>query len=115
MKAKNEVTDYSVLVPKTIVEFEQNEDKITLLYPKFKNKFLLKLFPNLSKLFFKISLDRIGSFVWLQIDGIKAVAEISSITEKHFNEEDSIKDRVIKFVMQMSSYKFIIFFKIEEN
>lgn len=105
------------LIPQKKYNFEVNsENLVTILIPKFSNKFLVQhLMPRLRHPYIKIKLDEIGSAVWLEIDGKKTVGEIASILETKFGEKiQPIEERLSKFFAQLNSHHFIKFIN-EEN
>lgn len=102
------------LYPVRQCEYEIKEDKVTVVYDKFKKTFLDKIIKNKSKRVAKIDLDKIGSFVWLRCDGKKNVAEIIQQTEKEFGEnEEKLDQRVELFLTQLVGKKLIRFYTIK--
>lgn len=90
------------------------EGLVMIVFPKFKNRFLKKLIPKNKPQDFKISLDKLGSAVWLEIDGEKRVSEIVEKLEKQIGEEIApAKERISKFLTQLYSYKFIRFLELK--
>lgn len=105
------------LIPIRKFEFEKSDnDMVTILIPKFTNKFLVQhLMPRLKYPYIKIKLDEIGSAVWLEIDGKKSVGEIAENLEARFGEKiQPIEERLSKFLTQLKMHQFIDF-KKEEN
>jgi len=105
------------LIPVRKFEFEKSENElVTILIPKFTNKFLVQyLMPRLKYQFIKIKLDEIGSAVWNEIDGKKKVGEIADILEKKFGEKiQPIEERLSKFFTQLKLHQFIDFIKEEK-
>ncbi|MEJ5304317.1 MAG: PqqD family protein [Ignavibacteria bacterium] len=104
------------LIPIRKFDFEKSENNlITILIPKFTNKFLVRhLMPRLKYPFFKVKLDEIGSAVWLEIDGKKKVGEIAQILEEKFGAKiQPIEERLSKFFTQLKFHQFIDFKKEE--
>lgn len=98
------------LIPEQKVKFEELDNgKITLLKPKFKNKFLVKYFqPNIKQPNYKIKLDRFGSFVWKQCDGKNTVEQIGNLLKEKFHDEiEPVYDRLAIFIQSMASNGFI--------
>ncbi|MGB9697359.1 MAG: PqqD family protein [Ignavibacteria bacterium] len=92
-----------------------DEGLVMIVFPKFRNRFLKKLIPKNKPQDFKISLDRLGSAVWFEIDGKKKVAEIVEKLEKQIGEEISpAAERISKFLTQLYSYKFIRFVELKK-
>jgi len=98
------------LIPVKIIKAKKNEDgKITILKPKFKNKFMLKyVVPKLNNPNFKVNLDEFGSFVWEQIDGNLTVDEIGNKLRENFKEDvEPVYERLSLFIQSIERYKFI--------
>lgn len=92
-----------------------DEGLVMIVFPKFKSRFLRKLIPKNKPQDFKISLDKLGSAVWLEIDGKKKVSEIIEKLEKQIGEEISpAEERISKFLTQLYSYKFIRFVELKK-
>lgn len=92
-------------------EEKGNEEMVTIIIPKFKNKFMVKyISPKLKSDHFRIKLDNFGSAVWLMMNGKNKVDYI--ITELKSKFEDEIQqadERVTKFVFQLYEQGFISF------
>jgi hypothetical protein len=104
------------LIPARKIQFEESGDGlITLLKPKFKNKFLVKyLLPRIKKPNFRIKLDTFGSFVWKQCDGNNSVEQIGNLLQSHFKEDiEPVYDRLALFMQSLVKYKFITYKAVE--
>lgn len=88
-----------------------NDDVVTVIIPKFKNKFAVKyISPKLKSDHFKIQFDKFGSAVWKNIDGTNKVEKIIfSMQEKFEDELPEAENRIIKFIFQLYSQGFISF------
>jgi hypothetical protein len=98
------------LIPEKEIQFQESTDgRITLLKPKFNNKFLVKyLIPRMNKPNYKIKLDRFGSFVWKQCNGENTVGQIGELLKEKFQGEiEAVYDRLTVFIQSLSSHKFI--------
>ena len=98
------------LVPLRKIQFGESSDgRITLLKPKFNNKFLVKyLIPRMNKPNYKIKLDQFGSFVWKQCNGENTVGQIGELLKEKFQGEiEAVYDRLTVFIQSLSSHKFI--------
>ncbi|MCU0643144.1 MAG: PqqD family protein [bacterium] len=98
------------LIPEQKIKFEESGDGlITLIKPKFKNKFLVKyLLPRIKKPNFKIKLDQFGSFVWKQCDGNNTVGQIANLLKAKFQDEiDPVHDRLAVFIQSLARNHFI--------
>ncbi len=106
------------LVPVPLVKHLVTEEgRVKLLIPRISNKLLQQLLTgkHLSPEF-KITLDEIGSKVWLLIDGNKTVAELASsiiIThEEKGLQMDSVEERVVAFITRLYQEDYISFRQI---
>jgi hypothetical protein len=52
-------------------------------------------------------MDKYGSIVWKNCDGNKSVKEILKIMEKEFPNEENLNQRLILFLRQMNSLRYI--------
>lgn len=105
-KKKSEFDGFNLLdlKPVRLFEFEvQAEEKVTILIPKFRDKLLGKyLQPYLRKKYYKVKLDKFGSFVWTNCDGRKTVSEIAERLRQKFGAEaEPAVERVAKFVQHL--------------
>jgi hypothetical protein len=96
-------------VPVRTVPFETAEGGlVTLLRPKFVSPWLLWLQALLSRPVFRVKLDEVGSFLWLQMDGKRTVAEVCALLEAHFGERVApVQERALTFVFQMMEGRFL--------
>lgn len=98
------------LIPERTLSFEESSDGlITLLKPKFNNKFLVKyLLTRIRKPNYKIKLDRFGSFVWKQCNGENTVGQIGDLLKEKFQDNiEPVYDRLAVFIQSLASHKFI--------
>lgn len=105
-KKKVEFVGKNLLELKPVRNFEflvQDDNKVTLLIPKFRDKILGKyLQPIIKRKFYKVKLDTIGSFVWSNCDGQSTVSEIVERLRSQFgNEVEPAHERVAKFVQHL--------------
>lgn len=75
-------------------------------------------FPWIAQRFFKkpkvshISLDKLGSFIWLQINGKATVYDIADLVKNKFGEEaEPLYPRLVKYMQILKNNNFIIFVK----
>lgn len=55
-----------------------------------------------------IHLEKTGSFVWKNIDGVLSVGEIAQKVDQHFGEEaHPLYERLVKYFTILESYHFI--------
>ena len=108
--ARKEAPNLLDLKPVRLVESERtDDDRVTLLKPKFTWRPLAKLVqPRLKRPYYKIHLDEIGTFVWDRIDGETTVGAIADAAKEHFGEKiEPVYDRLKQFLYQLESGKFI--------
>ena len=98
------------LVPEQKLNFEESGNGlVTLLKPKFKNKFLVKyLRPRIKKPNYKVKLDQFGSFVWKKCNGKNTVAQIGDLLKQEFKDDiDPVYDRLAFFIQSLARHQFI--------
>ena len=105
--------DWSKLIPERIINWEIHPETnfVIIKKPKFKN-FLLKkyLLPRLRKQNHTVNLDKIGSFVWMNIDGKVNFGDIAEKMRKEFGESvEPVDDRLGQFINSLRKYDFITF------
>ena len=98
------------LVPIQNSKCETREDGlVVLLKPKFANTLLVKyLLPRMKQPYYKINLDEIGSFFWLNCDGTKTVKEIAELHKNNFGEKvEPLYERIAHFISNLEKNRFI--------
>ena len=77
------------LTPKRSYDHQvEDTGKVSVLVPKFKNKFLVSfLAPRLKAPYIKAKLDDFGSLTWIEMDGSKNVQSISQLLSDKFGEK----------------------------
>lgn len=116
-KKTNQI-NYLNLTPIRLFDFEiENDNRVTLLIPKFTNIILQKyILPKLKSPYIKIKLDKLGSSTWLKCDGNKTVNQICNELLNEFGEEISpVEERVTKFLSQLYNYQSINFKELNER
>jgi len=111
-KNKNIEVNLLELVPVRNRKWEDGEGaSVVILAPRFSNRWLRKLIlPRLKDPFYRISLDDLGSWVWLQCNGSRTVAEIGQDLKKEFGDNaEPVYDRLGRFFRQMEEHLFIKF------
>lgn len=99
------------LKPRRNLEWESREgDLVTLVVPKFKNRWILRWFvPLLAKPNIRVKLDKFGSYLWRRCDGEATVKEIGEGMAAEFGEPlDSLYDRIGKFIQKLARDNFLI-------
>ena len=117
-KKINSSINYLELTPKRSYDHEvEDSGKVSVLVPKFKNKFLVNyLAPRLKAPFIKAKLDDFGSLTWIEMDGSKNVHSISqSLTDKFGEKVQPVNERLTKFLTQLYQYNFITFNEINQK
>jgi hypothetical protein len=109
--------NYLELTPVRKYEHEVKDDGLVkVLIPKFKNKFMLSFVPKHKSPFIKVSLDELGSGVWLAIDGYKHVdAIIEDLNVKFGDKIQPAEERITKFLTNLYENKFIIFNELNKQ
>ena len=99
------------MVPVRAVPFETGEDgRVTLLRPKFVSPWLAWLQPLLARPVFRVRLDEVGSFLWLQVDGERTVAVLCDQLGAAFGERaEPVQERGLSFVYQLLEGRFVAF------
>lgn len=100
------------LIPEKECEWESvPEGKISLVVPRFKNRFFKKIAMKMGKSeFVRIHLDKMGSNVWNLVDGIRSVEEIGKIIPREKDEsEQSLYERLSEFIVILARNRFIQF------
>ena len=100
------------LIPFTLCESVQGDaDRITLIVPRFKQEWLLKLIRKLKRSeTVKVHLDDIGSRVWREIDGKRNIEQIGNLIDAKEGETEQQKyERLSAFMMILHRNQFIAF------
>lgn len=112
MASKNLTSRISLLdtvpvrMPKITSEYG-DDGLIVLAYPRFPYPWMGKLFPRYSA-YIHVPLEKYGTAVWEQIDGVRTVAEIAEIVKQQFPEEaDTLQGRVAAYIQQLHKDRFI--------
>jgi len=111
-------TDWTRLIPARKMNWDINPETnlVVLKKPKFKNSFLKKhVLPRLKNPYYSVKLDKIGSFVWQNIDGKSSFGEIATKMSEEFGEViEPVHDRLGQFINSLQRYEFINFVNLEE-
>jgi len=112
MEKKNKELNLLELVPIRNIQWKTDDQgKVILLKPKFKNRFLAKhLLPRMKHPYYKVKLDEMGSFFWKNCDGKNNIKEIARLHKEKFGEKaDPVLDRISLFVKSLDKNDFITF------
>jgi len=112
-KKEKDLTQINLLhlVPVQNTKCETRKDGLVVLFkPKFANTLLVKyLLPWMKQPYYKINLDEIGSFFWLNCDGTKTVKEIAELHKNNFGEKvEPLYERIAHFITSLEKNRFII-------
>ena len=102
------------LTPLKKHEYDLNEKgAVVILVPKFKKKEWSFLIPKRKSEHIRITLDELGSAVWLTIDGKKKINTIvMELSEKLGEKIYPAEERILKFLSQLYNNKLISFNEI---
>lgn len=98
------------LIPEQNIKAEGlSNGRITLLKPKFKNKYLVKhILPRLKNPYYRIKLDDFGSFVWKNCNSNNTVGQIGDLLREKFRDDvEPVYDRLAVFMQSLARYQFI--------
>ncbi|MCX7833178.1 MAG: PqqD family protein [Ignavibacteria bacterium] len=116
MFKKKKNINFLELTPVHNKNFEEQNGLITIVFPKFKSKFLQWLIPKSKPPNIRISLDKIGSSVWKYIDGNSKVEEIIKRLQNEFGEElIQAEQRTLKFLTLLYQNSFIYFKELKKE
>ena len=100
--------------PVKTCEYKVEEDgKVTLIVPKFRNPAFNQWFLGRRPKHFVVNLDKPGSQTWLLTDGNLKVGEICERLEEE-NLEEAVQ-RVTKFLTTLYEQRYITFREIQEK
>jgi hypothetical protein len=100
------------LIPEINCRWESDQEgKVYLLVPRFKNSWMKKIALKLGKSeLVKIFLDEIGTRSWKLINGRRTVRQIGALLEKDMGERvKPVYDRLIEFMSILFKNRFILF------
>ena len=104
------IDEFLLFIPKRAeLEWSTNKEGfVEIKTPKFKSN-IGKSFCKVIKKenYFSANMDKLGSLVWKNCDGKKNVKEILKILEKEFQKEENLDQRLILFLQQMNSLRYI--------
>lgn len=104
------------LTPVREKDFRIENGRVTIFFPKFKNKFMQNLVPRNKPKDINIHFDELGSEVWLAIDGGKKVISIiKELDEKIGEKIQPAQDRISKFITQLYHHRFIYFKELKKE
>lgn len=112
--------DLNYLEVRPIRNYNETVDEnnlVTVLIPKFKNRFAVKfVIPYMQHKFFKVKLDEFGSAAWLLIDKRRNVGEIAAELVKQFGEKiQPVEERLTRFFTGIYEQRLITFLEIQQK
>ncbi|MCK9425574.1 MAG: PqqD family protein [Ignavibacteriaceae bacterium] len=112
--------DLNYLEVRPIRNYSQTVDEnnlVTVLIPKFKNRFAVRfVLPYLKHSFFKLKLDEFGSTAWLLIDSKRNVGDIANELVNKFGERiHPVEERLTRFFTGIYEQRLITFLEIQEK
>jgi hypothetical protein len=115
---EKEQIDWTKLIPQRSINWEINPETnfVLIKKPKFKNPLLQKyLLPRLKRPDYTVNLDKVGSFVWKNIDGKINFGEIAERMRREFGDlVEPVDDRLGQFINSLRRYDFITFVNMED-
>jgi hypothetical protein len=119
-RSRFEGVDFLQLRPRREVEFKLDEPlgQVTLLPPRFRSGWPARwLQPRLrpERRHVKIHLEKRGSWLWQQCDGLRSIGEMVAAFRVAFPEDhDQLEQRVCQYLYQMEVNGLIRFVNLEE-
>ncbi len=111
MRKNKKEENYLERVPVYPTRFTWSQDGEGIVTLHIENK---GIFKRITQILIKkpkvshIHLDEMGSFIWLEINGERSLAEIGEAVEGHFGEAARpTYERLSQFFRMLDSYKFI--------
>ena len=104
------IDEFLSFVPKQAdLDWSTNDEGLVeIKIPKFKSNFGKSFCKVIKKDdIFTANMDKIGSLVWKNCDGRKTVKDILKLLEKEFPKEENLDQRLILFLQQMYSLKYV--------
>jgi len=104
------------LHPITLAKYEiDDNNRVRIFIPKFKNIIFVNLLKKFNrKNYYTVKLDKSGSMVWNNIDGMKTVEEICNKVKNEMNiNDENFEQKTVKFLYMLYKQKAISFKEIE--
>jgi hypothetical protein len=104
------IDEFLMFIPnRAELEWSTNKDGLIEIKMEKFNSNIGKSFCKVIKKenFFTANMDKLGSIVWKNCDGKKNVKQILKILEKEFPKEENLDQRLILFLQQMNSLRYI--------
>ena len=109
MKEKEKINLFDVIpYISEHVTTEKKDDLCVIVFPRFRNKFMQKVFAPCGKSAnLHVKLEEHGTAVWSLIDGNRTVREITEQLAEHFNHEENYEYRITTYISQLYTNGFI--------
>ena len=72
-----------------------------LVYPRFRQRWLRRLFSPYFSPYLHVALEEHGTAVWRLVDGTRTVGEIIALLAPHFGNAEDYGSRVAAFFLQL--------------
>ncbi len=106
-------SNYMKLTPLRIADYHiDDKGHLSLIIPKFRNKFFENFLLGNRRKTFRVSLDERGKAVWLNIDGIKKVEEIFQVLNERNIHSDYDEKNLTMFLTMLYEQRYITFREI---
>ncbi len=102
MKRAREAPNLLELRPARLVAHGMEEQRVVLLIPRFRARWLAWLQRRLPRPYIRVRLDEVGSAVWLRADGLATAYDIGSAVQAQFGAAvEPIWPRLGLFLQQL--------------
>lgn len=78
-----------------------------LAFPRFKQRWVRRLFPKVLSGELRVALEEHGTAVWRLIDGKRTVEELIGLLATHFREDANYASRVVIYLLRLQKDGFI--------
>ncbi len=104
-------------IPVRVSDFEENDEgKISVIIPKFKNEKLNAFMVGRRSRHFLIHFDLMGSKTWKLIDGKRNVEQICETLKTEAGDDtDEIIERTTKFMSMLYEERYITFRELQQE
>jgi len=106
------VDEFLVFIPRRL-DFEwitKEDGLVTMKVPKFKSNFGKSFCKILRKEnTFDANLDKLGSIVWKNCDGVNTVKQILEILKTDFPDQKNIDHRLFSYLQQMKNLGYLTY------
>jgi glutathionyl-hydroquinone reductase len=111
-KKDENVLDYIPIRSTKITYNKKENGLIEIILPRnsIVERITRKLFFTPDK--YRVELDKMGTFVWEQIDGQRTIYEIAMSVQERFKEEaEPLYERLLQYINILKNNNFIVFNK----